>query len=79
MVMGSLLVGGTFVGYDLWFNKALNGEPLESVQTVYLLLDESYSAQGDESKELTYERRMLSAVPTRHGSISVSIRVCVQS
>jgi ABC-type multidrug transport system fused ATPase/permease subunit len=57
MVMGSLLVGGTFVGYDLWFNKALNGEPLESVQTVYLLLDESYSAQGDESKELTYEQR----------------------
>ena len=55
--MGVILIGGAFIGNDLWFNKALNGEPLESSQVAYLFLDESYLAESDDGKMLTLEQK----------------------
>lgn len=55
--VGTIMIGVAFVGSDLWYNKVLDGNPLEESQAAYLFLDDSYLAQGGEDEVLTTEQR----------------------
>jgi ATP-binding cassette subfamily B protein len=53
MLMGGLMGGATFVGYDLLNNKIWLGKPLQPLQAIILGLDESYVQTGDPGNKAT--------------------------